>query len=143
VFDDRHGLAAPADATSRSGGAGALFEDSVAEDSALGNLWGGDWRERLGKRTLALICCVAEGHRRFLDSMKFMRGIVEPCSRPDVDLITAFRQREHRAAAEPGWSKSTSATVMDVGLSFVRAVLRDWERSLPGWPITVEAQTRE
>src|SRR5690606_8105460 len=69
-----------------------------------------------GKSTLAFDILLAEGQRRFLDSMStYARQFVEQMERPDIDLVTglpptvAIEQRISR-----GGGKSTVATVTEV-----------------------------
>src|SRR2546421_12460293 len=115
MFDDRHPLAAPADAISIHG----------AREHNLKNLNLAIPRGRFvvitgvsgsGKSTLAFDLLFAEGQRRFLDSMSaYARQFVEQMARPDVDLITgipptvSIEQRNSR-----GGGKSTVRTVTEI-----------------------------
>src|ERR1700753_759031 len=98
-----------------------------------------------GKSTLAFDLIVAEGQRRFLDSMNvYARQFVEQMARPDVDLITgipptvSIEQRNSR-----GGGKSTVATVTEI-YHFVRLLFaRLGTQYCPDCQLPVEAQTRD
>src|SRR2546421_8173462 len=144
MFDDRHPLAAPADAISIHG----------AREHNLKNLSLRTPRDCFivipgvsgpGKSTLAFDLLFAEGQRRFLDSMNtYARQFVEHLSRPDVDLITGIpptvtiEQRTSR-----GGGKSTVATVTEV-YHFLRLLFaRLGTQYCPDCQRPVEAQTRD
>src|SRR2546421_6243247 len=144
MFDDRHPLAAPADAISIHG----------AREHNLKNLSLRIPRGRFvvvtgvsgsGKTTLAFDLFFAEGQRRFLDSMNvYARQFVEQLSRPDVDLITgipptvSIEQRTSR-----GGGKSTVATVTEI-YHFIRLLFaRLGIQYCPDCHVPVEAQTRD
>src|SRR5947207_12334926 len=144
MFDDRHPLAAPADAISIHG----------AREHNLKNLSLRIPRGKFvvvtgvsgsGKSTLAFDLLFNEGQRRFLDSMNvYARQFVEQMARPDVDLITgipptvSIEQRTTR-----GGGKSTVATVTEI-YHFVRLLFaRLGTQFCPDCQAPVEAQTRD
>src|SRR5947207_13707456 len=144
MFDDRHPLAAPADAISIHG----------AREHNLKNLSLRIPRYKLvvitgvsgsGKSTLAFDLLFAEGQRRFLDSMNvYARQFVEQLSRPDVDLITgipptvSIEQRTSR-----GGGKSTVATVTEI-YHFIRLLFaRLGTQYCPDCQVPVQTQTRD